>query len=111
MAKLGINNLREGMVTLREVLDENGQTLIRANEELSAKHITLLKMWGIAELDVKYSKQEVDIDILLSEHPPNLVNDAIHSAEAKFKFFDEKSKNTHLLKKYFIEASLKGYQK
>ena len=111
MAKLAVNNLKVGMVTLSEVLDQNGHTLIRPSEELSEKHITLLKMWGVIEIDVKYSKQEVNIDILLAKYPANLVQHAIDLAAERFKFFNPESKITHLLKSHFIEKQLAGANK
>ena len=111
MAKIATKNLKVGMVTLSETLDDSGHTLIRAKEELTDKHITLLKMWGVSEIEVKYSKQEVDIDILLAEYPQNQVNDAVLEAETRFKFFKDTSKIKHLLKKYFITKKLKGAEK
>ena len=111
MAKVAVNSLKPGMVTLSEVLDKTGHALIRPNEELSDKHITLLKMWGIVEVDVKTSKQELNYDLLLNEYPPNLVKHAIDLAEEKFKFFNQDDKITPLLKKYFIENTLAGVNK
>ena len=111
MAKIATNNLKVGMVTLSETLDDTGHTLIRAKEELTEKHITLLKMWGITEIDVKYSKQQVDVEVLLAEYPANQVNEAVLEADTRFKFFDESSKITHLLKKYLIKNKLNGVRK
>lgn len=99
------------MVTLSETLDSSGQTLIRAKEELTEKHITLLKMWGVSEIDVKYSKQEVDLDLLNAEHPPNLVKSAILDAETCFKHFEEDQKISFLLKKYYILNKLEELAK
>ncbi|MCM8540064.1 MAG: hypothetical protein NE328_07285 [Lentisphaeraceae bacterium] len=108
MAKIATNNLKVGMVTLSETLDDSGHTLIRAKEELTDKHITLLKMWGVAEIEVKYSKQEVDLDILLAEYPKNIVNEAVLEADTRFKFFSETNRITHLFKKFLITNKLNG---
>lgn len=111
MAKVAVNNLKNGMVTLSEVLDEQGHTLIRGNEELSEKHITLLKMWGVTEIDVKLSKQQADKDLLLSKYPANLVQHAFDLADERFKFFNKEDKITHLLKSHFINKVLAGANK
>lgn len=111
MSKLAVNSLKPGMVTLSEVLDSSGHTLIRSAEELSDKHITLLKMWGIVEVDVKMSRQEINFDLLLAEHPPNIVKHAVDLADEKFKFFNKEDKITLLLKKHFIENKLAGANK
>ncbi len=111
MAKLAVNSLKPGMVTLSKILDHSGHTLIRSGEELSDKHITLLKMWGIVEVEVKMSRQEINYNILLNKYPSNLVKHAIDLADERFKFFNEEDKVTHLLKKYFIENKLAGANK
>lgn len=99
------------MVTTSETLDQNGHTLIRAKEELTDKHITLLKMWGISEIDVKYSKDEIDIELLKTEFSPIDVNNATLEADTRFKHFDNESKISFLLKKYYILDKLKGAEK
>ena len=111
MAKLAVNSLKPGMITLSEVLDKSGHALIRPNEELSDKHITLLKMWGIVEIEVKKSRQEINYDLLLAEYPSNIVRHAIDLANERFKFFNDEDRITQLLKKCFIENTLDGANK
>ena len=53
MAEVSTNRLKEGMTTQSEVVDKHGHTLIRANEEITNNHITLLKMWGVTSVTVK----------------------------------------------------------
>jgi len=111
LAKVAVNSLKPGMVTLSKVLDKTGHALIRSDEELSDKHITLLKMWGIVEIDVKASRQEANFDSLLNEYPPNLVKHALDLAEERFKFFNTEDEVTTVLKKNFIENKLSGANK
>lgn len=108
MAKLNLNKLQGGMVTLSEVVDKNGHTLIRANEELSDKHILLLKMWGVLEVDIKKTDDFISSDIFSNQYSEEAITSAKLLAEKKFQFHDQENKAAIILKKYFIEQELEG---
>ena len=107
MAKLSINKLKPGMTTQVEVIDSHGHTLIRANETLSENHITLLKMWGIPEIDIKESSDELNLEQLKSIYPASSIDSLAIEADLKFKFFSVESELASFLKKLYIESSAK----
>ena len=52
MGILNLNDLKVGMVLAGDVKNKHGNILIKQGIELTEKHITLLKAWGITEADV-----------------------------------------------------------
>ena len=108
MAKLSPDKLKCGMVTLTEVIDSNGHVLIRANEELSEKHILLLKMWGISEVDINHAAGEIDPAHFSANFSKQQVAEAIAHAEHAFKFHNNEDKVVKNLKKHYIERTLEG---
>ena len=86
------------MVTLSAVVDNSGHTLIRANEVLSEKHILLLKMWAISEIDVKQSNDSINADEYSNEYSNESVKEAIALAESKFHLHKEDNLVTFLKK-------------
>jgi hypothetical protein len=108
MATLNINKLKNGMTTHSEVIDVHGHTLIRANEKLTDKHITLLKMWGIPEIDVKDSINDLEIEDLKAIYSSSLINDLIEESQRKLIFIDSEPLLSASLKRIFIEYAAKG---
>jgi RNase H-fold protein (predicted Holliday junction resolvase) len=58
MNKIDINILKAGDIISEPVINNFGQTLIPANTEISARHINLLKMWGIESVMIGDPKAE-----------------------------------------------------
>jgi len=52
MALIRTGDVQVGMELAGDVVDELGRLMIRAGTVLTQKELRLLKMWGIAELDV-----------------------------------------------------------
>lgn len=52
MALIHIDNLIPGMVLTRNVCDRSGRLLLPAGAELTGKHFSLFRMWGILEAEV-----------------------------------------------------------
>ena len=98
MAKLGINQLKAGMTTNSEVVDQHGHTLIRANEDISDSHITLLKMWGVYEIDIKDATYTLNLDYLKAQFPSKTVDSLLETANEKFKYLDQQSQLCSFLK-------------
>ena len=107
MAKLSINQLKAGMTTNSEVIDQHGHTLIRANEDISDSHITLLKMWGVYEIDIKDAVHTLNLDYLKAHYPPKIIDSLLETANKKFKYLDQESQLCNFLKKNFVEFSAK----
>ena len=53
MARIGLDDLRAGLRLKTPVFNLHGALLLKAGEVLTAKHLGLLKTWGIRELDVQ----------------------------------------------------------
>lgn len=53
MATINVYALKPGMVTEAAVYDQQGTMLIKAGEELSEKHIRVLKSWGVATVNIQ----------------------------------------------------------
>ncbi len=61
MGMLPIDNLQVGMVLASDVQDRTGRMLLGAGAELTQKHLTIFRTWGVAEVDiagVDYSDDE-----------------------------------------------------
>ena len=95
------------MTTQSEVVDKHGHTLIRANEEISKNHITLLKMWGVTSVTVKDSIKELDLDQLKAVYSTSIIDDLAIQANTKLRFIPEDNQVYSFLKKTFIEAEAK----
>ena len=108
MAKLAISQLKPGMVTNSEVVDQHGHTLIHTNESISESHITLLKMWGIYEIDIKDAACVLNLDHLKIKYPAQLVDSLIEESQLKYKNLEQNSRLAHFLKKTYVEYSVKG---
>ncbi len=60
MPALRIEHVQEGMELGGDVLDRNGQPLLRAGTVLSEKDLRRFKMWGVAEVDIAGEGGETD---------------------------------------------------
>ncbi len=53
MALISIEEVKAGLVLEKDVKNGHSQILIRAGTELTDRHLTLLRSWGIVEVTVK----------------------------------------------------------
>jgi HD-like signal output (HDOD) protein len=58
MAVIGLAQIRAGMVLAANLLDPNGRQILPLGATLSERHITALKMWGIARVSIQSDKDE-----------------------------------------------------
>lgn len=52
MALVHIDNLAPGMVLSRNICDRSGRLLLPAGAELTEKHFSIFRMWGVVEAEV-----------------------------------------------------------
>ena len=52
MAVVHIDNLAPGMVLSRDVCDRSGRMLLPAGAELTGKHFSIFRMWGVLEAEI-----------------------------------------------------------
>jgi len=59
MSTIKLKNLKPGMVLADDVRDLKGRVLLARGETIDAKHLKILKAWGIAEVTVKGTGPQV----------------------------------------------------
>lgn len=52
MAVVHIDNLAPGMVLGRNVCDRSGRMLLPTGAELTEKHFSIFRMWGVLEVEI-----------------------------------------------------------
>ena len=52
MALVHIDNLAPGMVLSRSICDRSGRLLLPAGAELTEKHFSIFRMWGVLEAEI-----------------------------------------------------------
>lgn len=61
MGILNLNDLKEGMVLAGDIKNKHGNILIKGGNTLTAKHILLMKAWGVTEADVVgFDRDEIE---------------------------------------------------
>ena len=53
MLSVKLKDIRPGMVPAQDVKDRTGRVLIVAGNEITLKHIKVLKAWGVPEIKVR----------------------------------------------------------
>jgi len=59
MAVVKLNDLKPGMKLTEPVFNINGNLLLREGVELTARHISILKAWGVSQVEVD-SQEKTD---------------------------------------------------
>ncbi len=81
MGKLNFDQLRPGMVLAGDVLDRNSRVLLKAGLELTERHLTILRQWGVTEADV----QGVDRGEVYAQECLELDQDLLAQAEMSYR--------------------------
>ncbi len=88
MGILNLNDLKEGMVLAAAIKNKHGNILIKEGNTLTAKHILLMKAWGVTEADVVgFDKDQVEKDELHALSP-ELIEAIEKELRAVFPPFD-----------------------
>lgn len=58
MGKISVTSLQVGMVLSEDVKDRNGRLLLNSGMELSDRHLRILKIWGVTEVDIDGQTRE-----------------------------------------------------
>ena len=106
MPKVSTNKLKSGMVVASSVVDREAQVVIRSKEALTEQHITLLKMWGIAEVEIMESNEELSVDLLYSQYSKVIVDEVLVLAEERFKLHSDDCSISRLLQKIYVTEEL-----
>ena len=89
MPKVKIDNAREGMVTSKNVNNMDDMLLIPSGCELSARHLKLLRTWGVAEIEVEAGEEPDESQNPMAQLPPEEVAELQASLSAIFVRYDE----------------------
>lgn len=71
-----IDNLEVGMTLAKDIRDHAGRLLLGAGAELSQKHLTIFRTWGVMEVDIVGS-EDVDQNIHL---PTEITHEQLDAA-------------------------------
>ena len=91
MAVVHIDNLTPGMVLSRDVCDRSGRMLLPAGAELTGKHFSIFRMWGVLEVEVAGDAVVEDAETtapLDQEMDPELLAQARAEMERLFIYND-----------------------
>lgn len=76
MGKINLENLKPGMVLAANVIERGGRVLLGAGVELTEKHISIFRKWGITEADVQNVTQEEVMAVVTSQLDPWVLREA-----------------------------------
>ncbi len=52
MGRLNLDEISPGMILASDVLDRSGRVLLKTGLQVTEKHLTILKQWGITDADI-----------------------------------------------------------
>lgn len=81
MGRLNIDQIDAGMILATDVLDRNGRILLKEGLEITQKHLTILKQWGVTDADIAGVNQEE----AHSKIADGFDQDLLHTIEAKYQ--------------------------
>lgn len=99
MGCIAVHQLKQGMALAEDVRDVNSRLLLPKGGEIQEQHIRMLKMWGIAEVDI-VGDHDGDIGVG-SVKDPALLEEVAYQLKHHFKYNDL---NHPLVKELFTLA-------
>ena len=90
MTVVHIDNMTPGMVLSRDVCDRSGRMLLPAGAELTEKHFSIFRMWGVLEVEIVGESVAEDGEIAPHEEQldPALLAEARLVVERLFVYND-----------------------
>ena len=82
MPTVRLKYLETGMITASDVFDQSGRMLFPAQTEISAKHIKVLKTWGVNEVEIVGDDDEQETP---ETHTPTLDPAVIAAAQERLQ--------------------------
>jgi hypothetical protein len=92
VGKVAIDSLEVGMVLAGDVHDRSGRMLLVAGAELTQKHLTIFRTWGVLEADVAGQGSDEAADTIL---PANVDPLELAAAEQKITPLFQHTNRTH----------------
>lgn len=99
-----IDNLASGMVLSRAVCDRGGRMLLPAGAELTEKHFSIFRMWGVLEVEILGDSVAEDAEATPNEElDPALLAEARDLVERLFVHNDREHPAIKELKRICID--------
>jgi HD-like signal output (HDOD) protein len=64
MSQVSVDELQQGMILSEDVRDINSRLLLSKGQEIISKHLRILKIWGITEVEVVGNPEEKSNEVL-----------------------------------------------
>lgn len=84
MSLKNVNDLVVGMVLAADVTNLDGQILFKKGLALSERHLEILEMWGIPNVEIE-SEDEDEEPLELERFPPQIIVAAERQVAPRFK--------------------------
>jgi hypothetical protein len=76
MGLINLENMEPGMILGRDITNRTGLVLLRAGQEITEKHLKILRTWGITEADIKGIEKEEIVNKAVAEIDPQILEEA-----------------------------------
>lgn len=81
MGRLNLDEVQAGMVLAADVLDRNGRVLLKSSLQITDKHLTILKQWGVTDADIQgINREEITAKVV-----EGLDKDLLSKTEAEYQ--------------------------
>jgi len=108
MSRVNVSLLQSGMILSEDVTDSNGRKLLCAGDAITEKHLRILKIWGVAEVDVEGIEPADAARSALDGLDPLRVEAAAARATARFALNDLQYEPVCMLMQCSVAALAKG---
>lgn len=96
MGIINLEDIKHGMVLAKDLKDRSGLVLLGAGNEITEKHLRILKMWGITEADIEgVTREEAqpnttsEIDTFLFQEAEIRLREQFYHTDLKHPFIQE----------------------
>jgi hypothetical protein len=88
MAQIDLETLGPGMILAADVVESTGQVLLRAGTEIEAKHLRVLRSWGIEQVEIAGERPPDPEETVLARTSPEIVALAEAKVAHRFRLAD-----------------------
>ncbi len=88
MGALNLEEIKPGMILAGDVRDRNGLILLTSGCEINEKHLRILKMWGVVEVDIQGVSRDDLMRQATAEIDPMLLREAENESRHWFRLTD-----------------------
>ena len=88
MGIINLENIEAGMILRSDIKAKNGMILLRAGNEITQRHLKILRMWGVTEADIEGEDREEILSKAAAQIDPLLLQEAEAKAHRLFRHGD-----------------------